>query len=55
MWLVNKIAVIQATVQTAQELHRRDQELIQQHQDYILRLSSSNNDAVAISLYLQTT
>ena len=45
--------VIRATVHTAQELHQRDQTLIQQHRNYILQLANSNNDPVAIAIYLQ--
>jgi len=44
--LNNKNTVIRATVKTANELQLRDQELIEQHQDYILRLADFNNDAV---------
>jgi len=49
----DKSSVIQATVKTAQELHLQDQELIQQHQESILRMAQKNNDPVEISMYFQ--
>ena len=50
----NRILTLKKTVvQTAQKLHRSDRALIEQHQKYILQLACSNNDPVAISLYLQ--
>ena len=51
--ITNKNSAIPFDAETAQELHQLDQTLIEQHKEYILRLATSNNDPVAISLYLQ--
>jgi len=51
--ITNKNSANQSIAETAQQLHQLDRGLIEQNKEYILRLANSNNDPVAIALYLQ--